>query len=213
METTEATSRFLFLGNALCLDFVNTERMRDGERVDLIEDADDLWAWIVEAGAMTPEAAEDAAIQVTPQQALAEARELRVAVRGMVEAIVCGEPVSKEAVAVVNAHLIRRRGYSQLTLSDDGIGREFRAEYIGGQDFLYAVAESAAEILANGDWGLIRKCESARCILFFYDTTKNHGRRWCSMEGCGNRHKAAEHYRRRRAKNAPYETLGAEKPL
>ena len=214
MATTDVIGKFLFLSNVLCLDFVNTERMRDGERVDLIEDAGDLWAWLVESGALTPDAAANASVQVTPEQALTEVRELRAALRSLAGQIAGGELLSKDAVAVVNAHLIRRRGYSQLTLDDGGLRREFRAEFAGGQDFLYAVAESAAELLANGDPKLIRKCESARCILYFYDTTKNHGRRWCSMEGCGNRHKAAEHYRRRRqTENAPKETLGAEKPL
>jgi predicted RNA-binding Zn ribbon-like protein len=37
-------------------------------------------------------------------------------------------------------------------------------------------------------------------VLFFYDTTKNHARRWCSMAFCGNRHKVAAHYRRLRGK-------------
>jgi predicted RNA-binding Zn ribbon-like protein len=37
-------------------------------------------------------------------------------------------------------------------------------------------------------------------VLFFYDTTKNHARRWCSMAFCGNRHKVAAHYRRQQGK-------------
>jgi predicted RNA-binding Zn ribbon-like protein len=36
-------------------------------------------------------------------------------------------------------------------------------------------------------------------VLLFYDTTKNHARHWCSMSLCGNRHKVAAHYRRRRS--------------
>lgn len=32
---------------------------------------------------------------------------------------------------------------------------------------------------------------AAACILFFYDTTKNYSRRWCSMSACGNRMKVA----------------------
>jgi predicted RNA-binding Zn ribbon-like protein len=34
--------------------------------------------------------------------------------------------------------------------------------------------------------------------LQFYDASKNHSRRWCSMNACGNRMKAALHYRRSR---------------
>jgi predicted RNA-binding Zn ribbon-like protein len=31
----------------------------------------------------------------------------------------------------------------------------------------------------------------------FYDRTKSHKRRWCSMALCGNRHKVAEFRKRR----------------
>jgi predicted RNA-binding Zn ribbon-like protein len=36
--------------------------------------------------------------------------------------------------------------------------------------------------------------------LYFYDTTKNHTRRWCSMTGCGNRAKAAAFYERKKSR-------------
>ena len=32
----------------------------------------------------------------------------------------------------------------------------------------------------------------------FIDNTRNHSRRWCSMESCGNRAKAGRHYARQR---------------
>jgi predicted RNA-binding Zn ribbon-like protein len=37
----------------------------------------------------------------------------------------------------------------------------------------------------------VRRCEGVDCVLWFYDRTKAHRRRWCSMEGCGNRAKVA----------------------
>jgi predicted RNA-binding Zn ribbon-like protein len=46
-----------------------------------------------------------------------------------------------------------------------------------------------SKLIAPGDLALIRKCESDKCVLWFYDTTKGHKRRWCSMATCGNRHK------------------------
>ena len=41
--------------------------------------------------------------------------------------------------------------------------------------------------------------EGENCVRYFYDTTKNRRRRWCSMDGCGSRAKAAAYYRRRKA--------------
>ena len=44
----------------------------------------------------------------------------------------------------------------------------------------------------------LRQCEHERCALWFLDTSRNGTRRWCSMASCGNRAKAARHYRRAR---------------
>jgi predicted RNA-binding Zn ribbon-like protein len=60
------------------------------------------------------------------------------------------------------------------------------------------LAEAAARLLTEKDLTLVRRCENPACVLHFYDTSKNHRRRWCSMEICGNRMKVAAHYRRHR---------------
>jgi predicted RNA-binding Zn ribbon-like protein len=64
---------------------------------------------------------------------------------------------------------------------------------------LVPVAESAAWLLTRGEPGLVRRCDGEHCVLHFYDATKNRTRRWCSMDGCGSRAKAAAYYRRRRS--------------
>jgi predicted RNA-binding Zn ribbon-like protein len=65
------------------------------------------------------------------------------------------------------------------------------------QQALAPVAEAAAKLLATGDFELVRRCESETCVLWFYDRTKSHHRRWCSMASCGNRHKVAAFRKRR----------------
>jgi predicted RNA-binding Zn ribbon-like protein len=64
---------------------------------------------------------------------------------------------------------------------------------------LVPVAEAVARLLAEGDFSLVRKCESSDCTLWFYDRTKSHHRRWCSMAQCGNRMKVAAFRARRKA--------------
>ncbi|HEY1176305.1 MAG TPA: CGNR zinc finger domain-containing protein, partial [Phytomonospora sp.] len=44
--------------------------------------------------------------------------------------------------------------------------------------------------LLEGRTERIRKCANPDCLLWFLDVSKNGRRRWCSMEGCGNRAKA-----------------------
>ncbi|MHC5541296.1 CGNR zinc finger domain-containing protein, partial [Singulisphaera rosea] len=68
------------------------------------------------------------------------------------------------------------------------------------EQFLAPVAEAVAELLAHGEIDLIRQCAGERCVLWFYDRTKGHGRRYCTSAGCGNRAKVAAYRARARAR-------------
>lgn len=37
-----------------------------------------------------------------------------------------------------------------------------------------------------GDWERLKVCARDTCRWAFYDASRNHARRWCSMSGCGN---------------------------
>jgi predicted RNA-binding Zn ribbon-like protein len=65
---------------------------------------------------------------------------------------------------------------------------------------LVPVANAVATLLTEGNFQLVRTCESSDCTLWFYDRTKAHHRRWCSMALCGNRAKVAS-FRARQARD------------
>ena len=125
---------------------------------------------------------------------------LREALRTMAERLAAGRSVGPEVVGAINAVLAARPTYPELV----AVGRRWvRRERVPGEAALHLlapVAASAAWLLEHGDPALLRKCENPDCVLYFYDTTKNKRRRWCSMDGCGARAKAAAYYRRERRK-------------
>ena len=41
----------------------------------------------------------------------------------------------------------------------------------------------------DGSWRRFRLCADPTCTTVFYDRTKNHSGKWCSMRSCGNRSK------------------------
>jgi predicted RNA-binding Zn ribbon-like protein len=59
------------------------------------------------------------------------------------------------------------------------------------EQYLLPLAEAAAQLLADENFEHVRRCEHPDCTLYFYDRTKSHRRRWCSMKACGNRYKVA----------------------
>ncbi len=60
-----------------------------------------------------------------------------------------------------------------------------------------ATARSALVLLAEGEKKRLKLC--GNCGWLFIDRSKNRSRTWCDMAVCGNRVKAARHYRRGRS--------------
>lgn len=209
-------SKFLFLGNRACLDFVNTEVVDGGRPVDLLGGCGDLVAWLSEAGLLEADAAEEALGRWdgTPEgeRAFGRALSFRAALRGAFERVVEDEPVPREAVDEVNALLVGRLGRDELVGTGEGFERRFRWEAREAEHLLSPVADSAADLFSRDDPSLVKRCENPECVLFFYDTSKNHARRWCSMATCGNRMKVRAHLERVRGRLGGEEDGAAPRP-
>ena len=168
----------------LWIDFVNTEMIVHGEPVDAIADFDHLKSWLGGEVRRSPRLVEEAHV-------------LRAALRRQAESIAAGGR-TLSATADINRVLKAAPSHPQLTKGELRTVTTF-TDPIG---VLSPVARSAAEFLASGDYSLLKHCEGKGCVLFFYDTTKNHARRFCSADGCGNRYKAAARYERMKRQRA-----------
>lgn len=192
---------FLFLGNVLCLDFINTEIIAKGQRLSLINDFADLRNWLVAAGVISEMefvAAEAAWNGGEKEAALREALSFRALLRRMAEQVTQGAGVSEDILEAINDKLMESRGHAELVKTEQGYIKTYHFAWKTSLSLLAPVAASAADLLAGGDLSYLRKCENPACILYFYDVSKNHKRRWCSMNICGNRFKVAAHYKRQR---------------
>jgi predicted RNA-binding Zn ribbon-like protein len=202
MSEQRSEPEFLFVGGLLCLDFVNTQVNTSGGPADLLGEFSDLVAWLRQAGVLTDAQAADAVERWGARRegkgALDEARALRAVLRTLAERIAAGQSIQQSSLEAINALLRRGGEYTQVVRARGGFAEEPRREFDRAVDLLVPVAKSAADLLCARDLRLIKKCRNPRCVLYFYDATKNHGRAWCSMNACGNRTKVAAHYRRRR---------------
>ena len=196
---------FLFVGNHPCLDFINTKPVIDGQPEELLGTFSDLVAWFRQAQLLPQEESHKKldrqwAGEAKAQQILEEARGFRGTLLEMVERIAAGRPVPERAVEAINELLRYGLGHPQLVRRKDKFSRDFVMKSEDGRQFLGLLAEAAGDLLCKCDSSLIKKCQNPACVLFFYDTTKNHARHWCSMSLCGNRSKVAAHYHRHRTK-------------
>jgi len=177
------------LADHLALDLLNTVARSDGTIVDYWNTGDDVMTWLARCG-VNPVAPG----QVGRPALLAQATRLRSLAGRLVAR-------QKEGVAVdvreLNTFLHAYLSAPHLARDEDG--KLTLARKPGGDPvaaLLGPVAEAVAELLVEGDFALVRQCEHPDCILWFYDRTKAHKRRWCSMAVCGNRYKAAQFRKR-----------------
>jgi predicted RNA-binding Zn ribbon-like protein len=171
------------VGDHPALDLVNTVAMVDGRLIDFLQSDADVLAWLAAQGFTVAKPA-----GVWPSALLATARRLRA----LIKAAVLDRKAAK-AVRVKGLNTLLHAGAGHPVLRPNQRGhleliRTWRgdsAEQIPGP-----LIESAAEF-ANADFDLVRVCEDEHCVLWFYDRTKSHHRRWCSVSTCGNRNKMA----------------------
>ena len=193
------------LGGPLCLDFVNTVDPRHGEQsAEYLTSYRDLVRWAQHAGALP---AADAKLLLErarrdPEgagQAFVRAIELRDRLYDAFSALAARSSVGADALAAINGGLASAAGHAHLVAGSDG---RFGWKWDDDEDFdrvWWPAARSAAEFLTTGRFDRLRECPGLDgCGWLFYDASKNGSRRWCSMQGCGNRAKARRHYERER---------------
>lgn len=192
MAAPRLDESLIFAAGRLALDFVNTKCMRLGTPLDLLTDREDLERWL---GLAEREFGRSAGTwRAANDRSLARALEFRLVLRNLVDAKRSGQPYSPRAIAKLNAMLRAYPTYGELIPEGTVV---MHLPVNDSDPWLGEIARDAADLLSTGDPTLLRECECETCIRLFYDTTKNHRRRWC-VEKCGSRVKAANYYRRKR---------------
>ena len=184
------------------LDFVNTIDPREGgHQVEHLHRYRDLVAWARRAGVLgaaeirrtAREAADDPAAAA---RAFDRAVALRETIYAIFGAVAARRPTSADDVRELQAVYREAIAHSRLIQT----GRRFQWRLDGGLDAVrYQLARDAVALLESEALERVRRCPgSGDCGWLFLDSSKNASRRWCSMEGCGNRAKLRRFLRRRR---------------
>lgn len=180
---------FPSVGGSLALDLVNTRPQRGGERIELLGDPAALRAWLHRAGFDGADPDEEDLAQVLVLRDLADQ---------IVETYLAGhDQPPTSVVAQLNGLLEHQPGTLQIVTTTTEPELRFRTAATTSRE-QHELTRAAAEMITNTDRRRLRRCDGPSCVLVFLDTTRNRSRRWCAMESCGNRAKAAAHYRRNR---------------
>jgi predicted RNA-binding Zn ribbon-like protein len=188
------------------LDFVNTIDPREGTlQVEHLQGYGDLVAWAGRAGVLNAaevgrrrrEAADAPAAAV---RAFKRAVALREALYAILGAVATRRSASGNDMQTLETAYREAIAHSRLIET----GRGFRWRLDGGLDAVRDnLAREAVALLESEALGRVRRCPGGGdCGWLFLDSSKNASRRWCSMEGCGNRAKLRRFLRRRKRRIA-----------
>jgi predicted RNA-binding Zn ribbon-like protein len=184
----------------LCLDFANTlEQDTAGNDVEMLNGYGDLLAWAHALWVISDdEAAHLAAAEDThaASDALVHAIDLRGALFRIFRAHTADASPEEADLATLNHWLGATAHKRRLVFMDSGYEWTWQP---AGDDLTHVlgpVAWSAAGLLRSSQLGRVRECANELCQYLFVDTSRNRSRRWCSMEGCGNRVKVKRYIKR-----------------
>ncbi|NCD68354.1 CGNR zinc finger domain-containing protein [Mucilaginibacter agri] len=204
MNNTSTVITMTLDGGTPCLDFVNTgynhekgiiaERLHTYEdflefsrRLELLDDGflDELRLASLQSTAAA-------------ERALILARQCRQQLYELFKALAqgCLDQLDERILIELNERFAEALQYDKLHINGGKLLVSFMPESGDLNAPLWRLLLSAHHLIREEDIHLIKQCQ--RCAWLFLDRTKNHRKKWCSMESCGNSEKTKRYYQQRK---------------
>jgi predicted RNA-binding Zn ribbon-like protein len=198
VRLARSTKKLSRVGALLCLDFVNTVDWRGREEpIEYLCTYDDLLEWSVAGGALDFRRARlmrGSVKKKAASVALKHAVDFREAAHRLLSAVIRKTTPASADMDLVNQTISEARVHAMLQFDRGAFSWKLAGPDNHPDVALWAVALSLADLLVSDELKHVRECGGPGCGWLFLDISKNHQRRWCSMQACGNRAKARRHY-------------------
>lgn len=203
LEKKRSATTLELIGGQLCLDFANTISTRMEAGREYLTSYAELVAWSQHAGALSEDGAEALRHHATSHPdlaaaALERATIFRETIYRIFSAIADGGEPGRADMAALNEVLRPALSRLEVAPTRDGFAWRWTLDGDDLNGMLWPVARSAADLLTSENLERVRQCARDGCDWLFVDTSKNHSRRWCTMDVCGSRVKAKRYYQRKR---------------
>lgn len=189
-------------GGSPALDFVNTLDWRlRAEPIELLTTPRDLlrFGWNVGAISLSEAQRLRSWCDRYPRRAagsLRRARVLREALAELFEAVLLGSPLPSGALRLLESAWRAAVNARRLRSSEQELAWTLPVPAASPDQVAWVLALDAERLLTGPERRRVGRCADGECGWYFLDVSRNRSRRWCRMEGCGNRNKARAFYRR-----------------
>ncbi|MEK3806027.1 CGNR zinc finger domain-containing protein [Bacillus sp. FSL H8-0547] len=185
------------LGGALWINLVNTTYISNKQEIDILANASSALQWMKENNLLRESDVLALEKKELLDSLIVELQSIRTLCNTILSEIDQRGEISlnttnriKKAVEKLQVSLTIHSESEKLKMTLEG---ETVEDHV-----MYNIIDSMMNTFENTSLGRIRKCNHEECKLYFVDTSKAGKRRWCSMELCGNRKKAAGFYSKKK---------------
>ena len=189
---------FLFIGSHPVTDFANTQFTPSGEVKELLNTYEDILVWFQKAGLEIPK---EKISETSRQYYFEEILAYREVIKQSFHKFTTSQKPMKTLMQTTNTILQKGDVSPEISLTEEGYTLSLIPKATSCNQLLVRLAIETARLLDGTQLSHLKKCGNHTCSLFFIDTSKNHSRRWCSMEVCGNRHKVNTFQKRKKSEN------------
>ncbi|WEY94926.1 CGNR zinc finger domain-containing protein [Bacillus subtilis] len=184
------------VGQALWINLVNTRFISNGVIVDVLKDKTSTMKWLLKNNLINNHDLE--LLNITDKNIVnLKLRKLREICFSTIQSIENEECIPEDTVSDL-MEFSKDLNVKVTINKHDGVISENIIGVTLNDHILYKIVKSMLQTFDTISITRIRKCKNDECILHFVDKSKGGKRKWCDMETCGNRVKAASFYKRKR---------------
>jgi predicted RNA-binding Zn ribbon-like protein len=175
------------------MDFANTQYTPSGDTVELFKSYEDIQDWFLKAGLLNEFSISKTQKKESHYKELIQYRDL---IKKNCFAYVESKHPLNTLIEQTNQIILDNHIHPQIIFKEEHCVVEFTTQKKEYNELLGIIAIEVMNLLNSKNAQYIKKCNNHTCSLLFVDTSKNHSRRWCSMETCGNRSKVSNFSKR-----------------
>jgi predicted RNA-binding Zn ribbon-like protein len=201
MKETRDSEIHHLVGGELCLNFANTLYGHASAPIhEYLLDYRDVVLWSRHAGNLTSQEAhrllqETKRHSKEAQKVFQRAIVLREAIYRIFADLAQARSPKADDLTALQAAWLEALAHSHLHKTSAGFHLDWNDNHSLGR-MLWPILDSAVKLLTSEDAQQVKQCNG--CDWLFVDRSRNHLRRWCSMDVCGNRAKMRRRYARRK---------------
>jgi len=191
------------LGGHLALDFTNTVEFQHTEDAkEFLHSYQHVLAWCWQLALLPDVLAENlqhtaAADPAQAEAAFQSALALRQAIKSLFVAVTQSAEPTPEAQSIFQKAVVQAESHRSIAFVNGRPLWTWADEPSNLDRPLWPITLAAMELFTSPQLEQVRQCPN--CGWLFVDTSRNHTRRWCSMEVCGSQMKSKRQYQRKLA--------------